>query len=156
MLTSGAAHCHTDMMKAGRDGWQWITKFLRTMWVHEPKLCLIIAIKPPCAVVAFCTCYLFRHKVHWTLLNSVVLSLKKFAVFTTSFNTILYVWTHLCSKSWVNNTVHSGTMALNTHNETVLFPTISHVPSLQISAHCFQQSFFQLCTGQLLWKYLLL
>jgi hypothetical protein len=63
------------MMKAQRDSRYRETKFLRAKWMQEPKLCLVITIKPPRAAGALCNCYLFSPKSQWKFLISIVLIL---------------------------------------------------------------------------------
>jgi hypothetical protein len=50
--------CHTDVIKARRDGENKKTKFLSAVRIHEPKLCVLIKMEPPCGAAAACViCY---------------------------------------------------------------------------------------------------
>jgi hypothetical protein len=68
-LTSGTTDM--DVMKAGRNGDQWITEFLWAVWICKPKLCIMIITEPPCAAVALCNCYAFDHKNFYSVHNLV-------------------------------------------------------------------------------------
>lgn len=142
MLISTVTQCQTDVIKAGKDGKQWII-FLEWVWVLVEKLCLLIIIKEPH--------YAANALNNWSeqLLPISAQNTMKILEFNnpdfiklTTFKILSNIVFHtfrILSMASVDKGWYSGYWYILASH---IFFNIDYVQSVQVWAHCFQKAFF--------------